>query len=160
MTAASLRDVARWAVVAGTFGIAGAYASAFGSTRLARAGEGLMAVALPVLLLGVLGLGALSRRSAPRAHRITLALAFAGLALWIALGFVLALGTSTPHVAARLVLGLPWPAALVLYGVGVVPLLVLPALFAWSHARTAAQPVAPTTVTDGASHPTAPDATR
>ncbi|HMS03336.1 MAG TPA: hypothetical protein PKE51_10195 [Gemmatimonadaceae bacterium] len=160
MTAASLRDAARWAVVAGTFGIAGAYASAFGSARVARAGEGLMAVALPVLLLGVMGLGALSRRSAPRAHRVTLAIAFVGLAVWIALGFVLALGASTPRPDVGRVLGLPWPAAVVLYGVGVVPLVVLPALFAWSHARTTTRSAERATDDGDAPRPFVKDGTR
>lgn len=140
MTATSPRDVARWAVVAGTLGVAGAYASAFAPAPIARGGHVLMAIAIPVLLVGVLALGALpagpvSPGSARRERR--LALAFVALALWLAGGFVLALRAAPPASGSALVAGLPWPAAIVLHGVGLVPLVLLPVLFAWHHAPAA-----------------------
>lgn len=140
MTATSPRDVARWAVVAGTLGVAGAYASAFAPARIARGGHVLMAIAVPVLLVGVLALGALparraSRGPARRERRLTLA--FVALALWLAVGFVLALRAAPTVSGSALVAGLPWPAAIILYGVGLVPLVLLPVLFAWHHAPAA-----------------------
>lgn len=127
------RDVARWAVVLGTVGVALAYVSAFAPAPVARVGHTLMAIATPIVLVGVLGLGALDAQTRAAKIRRTLSWAFVLLALWLALGFALAVGSTAPTVTQGRIAGLPWAAALVLYGLGAVPAVVLPVLYAWAH---------------------------
>jgi hypothetical protein len=127
------RDVARWAVVLGTVGVAVAYASAFAPPLVARRGETLMAIATPTLLVGVLGLGAFDARSMRARTRRVLSWAFVGLALWLALGFAVAVASGPPAAGGARVAGLPWAAALVLYGLGAVPAVLLPVLYAWAY---------------------------
>lgn len=127
------RDVARWAVVLGTVGVALAYVSAFAPPLIARSGQTLMAIATPVLLVGVLGLGAFDGPTMRARPRRVLPWAFVGLAVWLALGFALAVSSGPSDAAGVRLLGLPWAAALVLYGLGAVPAVLLPVLYAWVY---------------------------
>jgi hypothetical protein len=119
------------ALVAGTAGIALAYASGFAPPSLAQGGPWLMAVCVPVVLVATMALGAAGRDGGLRG----LGVPFVGLTVWLAAGFLLALGLPVEPARAPLVFGLPVRAALVLYGVGAVPLVVLPFVYAWAADR-------------------------
>jgi hypothetical protein len=62
--------------------------------------------------------------------------AFVALVLWLALGFALAVASGAPRATDARIAGLPWAAALVLYGLGAVPAVLLPLLYAWAHTTT------------------------
>lgn len=79
-----------------------------------------------LLLFGFLDLGARRRAGRPAAVRLI----FAGTALWVALGFVGILGSTTPDLETPFVLGLPLPAAWMIWVLGIGPALFLP--IAWA----------------------------
>jgi hypothetical protein len=104
-----------------------AYASVFAGDAGARVGPWLMALGVSGLTASVMALGALRGRSSSRTLAPLLVAAFAVIFASLAAGLILA-----PALApgARLLFGLPLPAAIVVYGVGIVPLLVLPIVYA------------------------------
>jgi hypothetical protein len=104
-----------------------AYASAFRRGGAPSWGNWLLAFGLALLLAATLALGA--ARSGRRMGLLALSLAFTfvvllggfGLALWL---------PASERAGMPLLLGLPLRAAIVLYGIGTIPLLVLPLVFA------------------------------
>ena len=120
------RRVAFASIVCGAVGIALAYASAFAPPAIAWVGPWLMAVSLPVCLIAMMTFGAVrDGRSVG-----TLALPIAFVFLLVTGGFLVALALPPDDPAAALWLGLPHRAAVILYGVGVLPLFVLPVAYA------------------------------
>lgn len=120
------RSIALAGIVLGTIGIAMAYASAFFSPRVAAWGPYIMAVALPICMMGTMAFGAARRgRSLGRlAWPIGLVLVL------VTGGFLLALMLPAETASGTYWLGLPRRAAVILYGVGVLPLFVLPIAYA------------------------------
>ena len=121
------------ALAAATLVVAAAYAAALAG----RTGAGApawtgwaMAVAVPTALVAMMTLGAARRgRVAKR-----LLVAFVGVGLLLAAAFILALalpeGPGGGTLGEPLVLGLPRRAAVVVYGVGLLPVFVLPIVYA------------------------------
>lgn len=119
-------DAAFRALVLGVLGIALAYASAFLPAPIARVGPWLMALMVPLTLFAMLMLGAV-RNTRPLGR---LAWPFLVVFLLVAGGFVLALVLPAEGRTSPLVLGLPARAAVILIGVGIVPLFMLPLAYA------------------------------
>jgi hypothetical protein len=118
-------------MVVGAAGIAGAYASAFLPPDLARVGPWVMAVSLPLCMVAVMALGAIRQ-----GHRLG-ALAWP-LCLVLVLtsgGFLTALLLPPETAGSTLVFGLPARAAAIIYGVGLLPLFVLPIAYALTFDR-------------------------
>jgi hypothetical protein len=120
-------------LVLGVLAIALAYAAAFLPAPIPRAAPWLMAVGLPLLLLGLLLLGT-RRRGRKPSLPLLLGFAFTGVVLLG--GFGAALALPAEHAGSPLLLGLPRRAALLLYGIGVLPAFVLPLLYAQSFGTT------------------------
>lgn len=114
------------ALIVGVTGIAIAYASAFFPEPVARIGPWIMAVLMPITMFAMMVLGAVrsGRGMGP------LALPFALVFLLVAGGFVLALWLPPEAVDTPLWLGLPPRAAVILFGVGLLPLFMLPVVYA------------------------------
>jgi hypothetical protein len=115
-------------VVLGTLGIGAAYASAFFPHTLGKAGPYLMAVAVPVCLIATMVLGAARGSRALGALKWPILLVF----VLVGGGFLLALLLPADTVHGPYWLGLPRRAAVVLYGVGLLPLFVLPLAYAFT----------------------------
>lgn len=116
------------ACVVGTALIGVAYVLA--STRSAPIVEAwLMVLGVTVLAVGFLALGI--RRRGARRGVFRVALAFAAAACLTGFGIALWL-PADESATSRLVLGFPIRAALVLYVVGVLPLFILPAIYAFT----------------------------
>lgn len=124
--ATGVRSIALRAIVIGTVGIAIAYATAFGPPAVAGAGPWIMALSLPVTMVAMMTFGAV------RAGRKVgaLALPFTLVFLLVAGGFALALWLPPDTVDGIYWLGLPRRAAVIIYGVGLLPLFVLPFAYA------------------------------
>jgi hypothetical protein len=115
------------ALLAGTLAIAAAYASAFLPGDPPAWSGWAMGLGIPCCLLSVMVLGAV--RGGEPLGRLKYAFAFSGLVL-IA-GFALALGLPANEAAGvPLFGGLPLRAAVVLYGIGLLPIVVLPIAYA------------------------------
>ena len=129
-TAAPRGRAARGAVAllfVATLAIALAYAGAFAPDGAPAWSAWLMAVGVPLALVAVMTLGAARRGHVPR----PLLAAFALVAALLVGGFALALGLPSELGAAEpLLLGLPRRAAVVVYGIGLLPVLVLPVAYA------------------------------
>ena len=107
--------------------IAASYAAAFLPGGAPPAAAWGMALGVPAAIVAVMVLGAVRRDAS--LGRLAWPFAFVGLAL--ALGFGLALALPADEAAgARLYLGLPLRAAVVLYGIGLMPIAVLPVAYA------------------------------
>ncbi|HEU4699299.1 MAG TPA: hypothetical protein VFS40_08970 [Gemmatimonadales bacterium] len=106
--------------------IAGAYASAFLPGGTPAWAPWLCAAGVPVMLVATMVLGA------ARGGRLSgrLALAFLLVGLLLVAGFALALGLPAEAAGAPLRLGLPLRAAIVVYGIGLLPILILPVAYA------------------------------
>lgn len=113
------------ATVFATCCIALAYASAFVPGGV-RWGVWCMVLGLATMIVSLMVLGAMNRSGGVR--RLALPLAFTFVV--IVGGFAAALLLPNEGAAARLLLGLPVRAAVVLYGVGLLPLVVLPLAYA------------------------------
>ena len=121
-----LRAAALWGTAVGTLGIAVAYLSAFAPPPVAAWGPWLMAVALPVTMVAIMVLGV--ARDDRRLGRLAAPI---GVVLFlVAGGFLLALGLPADRADGPLWLGLPPRAAVILYGVGLLPLFILPVAYA------------------------------
>jgi len=113
-------------IVASCIGIGVVYASAFLPGGLPAWAPWLMIASISTLLVATFALGAVRNGSIGR-------LVFPFAAVWLVLvgGFGLALILPAETAAdPRLVLGLPLRTAIVLYGVGLVPLLFVPIAYA------------------------------
>jgi len=106
--------------------IALAYASAFLPGGAPKWGAWPMALGIPAALVAIMVLGA-----ARDGHVGKLAFPFAFSGLVLAGGFALALALpATEAAGAPLYLGLPLRAAVILYGIGLFPIVVLPIAYA------------------------------
>lgn len=121
------------ALAAATLAVGAAYATALAQ----RTGAGApgwtgwaMAVAVPTALVAMMTLGAARRGRVAR----RLLVAFVGVGLLLATAFALALalpeGAGGGTLGEPLLLGLPRRAAVVVYGVGLLPVFVLPIVYA------------------------------
>lgn len=124
-----MRRLARRATFGSTLCIALAYASAFFSGG-ARWGVWSMVVGLATMVVALMVLGASRGATAGDAgvRRLVLPLLFTFVV--IVGGFGAALLLPGEGADARIVLGLPLRAAIVLYGIGLLPMLVLPLVYA------------------------------
>lgn len=114
-------------VVASLVLVALAYAGVFAGGGTARLAPWLMALGANGAILSLMALGAVRGDALPRALAIT----FAGLWVVCAGAFVAALALPPAEGAGgALLLGLPVRTALVIYGVGVLPIFVLPFAYA------------------------------
>jgi hypothetical protein len=114
-------------LVVATCMIATAYASAFSPAGTPVWSAWLLATGVPLALVGAMVLGATRAGRLP----LRLGLAFALVGLMLAGGFILALALPGDLGAAEpLIFGLPRRAAIIIYGVGVLPVFVLPAAYA------------------------------
>ena len=107
--------------------IATGYAAAFSKNGTPTWAPWLLAVGIPIALGAIMILGAVrgSRGIGP------LKFPFAFVVLVLAIGFVAALGLpATEGPLSKLWLGLPTRAAIVIYGVGLLPIIVLPVAYA------------------------------
>ncbi|HEX2201648.1 MAG TPA: hypothetical protein VHG91_00045 [Longimicrobium sp.] len=119
------RRTALLAFLLGTLAIAAAYASAFLPGDPPRWSAWAMGTGTAVVMVAAMALGA------ARAGRIgRLKLPFAFVFVVLAGGFAAALALPPEAPGAALFLGLPLRAAIVLIGVGMLPLFVLPVAYA------------------------------
>jgi len=123
------RLVAVGALVLSTLMIALAYASALvGAPGPARWAPWVFAFAVPGAIVAIMVLGA-GRGRTGGVGRLIGPMTFVGLALSV--GFGLALGLpANEGLTPTLVLGLPLRAAIILYGIGLMPIVVLPVAYA------------------------------
>lgn len=106
--------------------IAAGYGSAFLSPSAAAVGPWLLAVFAPLAMFALMLLGAAPRRGGVQA----LLGPFVVVYVLVAGGLVLALRLPPDTVSSPLWLGLPRRAAVILFGVGLLPLFVLPIVYA------------------------------
>ncbi len=110
--------------------VAVAYGSAFGEGGAPRWAGWLLALAVPAALASTMVLGA-ARRGRVSGRLLA---AFGGVAVLLAVAFGLALGLPAGAgggaLGEPLLLGLPRRAAVVVYGVGLLPVFVLPVVYA------------------------------
>jgi len=121
------RRVALIALFTSIVAIAAGYAAAFGKAGTPMWAPWLLALGIPVALGAIMILGAVrgARGIGP------LKLPFAFVVLILAIGFCAALALpATEGPLSRLWLGLPARAAIVIYGVGLLPIIVLPVAYA------------------------------
>lgn len=123
------RTIAVTALVIATAMIAVAYGSAlFRADGPAPWAPWLFALGVPCAIVAIMVLGAARGRSGG-VGRLIFPMTFVGLALSI--GFGLALGLpANEGTTQTLVLGLPLRAAIILYGIGLMPIVVLPVAYA------------------------------
>ena len=106
--------------------IAVAYASAFGKTGTPAWSPWVVAVAIPVAIVAIMILGAARGEGIGK-----LKIPFVFVAVNLVVGFVAALALPASESAtSKLLLGLPLRAAIVIYGVGLLPIFVLPVAYA------------------------------
>ena len=125
------RDVTRTGacivLVVAILSIAIAYASAFGEQGAPPWAPWLLALGIPSALGAIMVLGAARGTRGIGALKAPILLVF----VMLASGFCLALALSpTESANARLFLGLPLRAAIIVYGTGILPTLILPVVYA------------------------------
>ena len=121
------RRVARYALVGALIGIAVAYAAAFSPNGVPRWAPWLLAVGIPVTIGAIMILGATRGQKGIGSLKIP----FAFVVVTLALGFCAALLLpASENAASTLWLGLPARAAIVIYGIGLFPTIVLPIAYA------------------------------
>jgi hypothetical protein len=121
------KTVARLVITAATCAIAVAYASAFMPRGAPVWSPWLLALGIPSALGGIMVLGAARERGGVG----PLAIPFAFVIVTLAVGFCLALGLpANEGPDSVLWLGLPVRAAIVIYGIGLMPVVVLPVAYA------------------------------
>lgn len=121
------KRVARLAIILSTCAIAVGYASAFSRGGTPSWAPWLLAFGIPGALGGVMVLGAARERGGVG----PLALPFAFVIITLTVGFCLALGLpANEGPGSTLWLGLPLRAAVVVYGIGLMPVVVLPVAYA------------------------------
>ena len=127
------RTIALGVLVLSTLMIAAAYASALmGSPGPAPWAPWMFALGVPGAIVGVMVMGAGRGRNGG-VGRLIVPMLFVGLALTS--GFGLALGLpANEGASSTLVLGLPLRAAIIMYGIGLMPIVVLPVAYALTFA--------------------------
>ena len=121
------RRAALIALFAAILAIAVGYASAFSKSGAPIWGAWLLALGIPIALGAIMILGAV--RGEQGIGRLKFPFAFVILVLMIGFGTALAF-PATEGPLSRLWLGLPLRAAIVIYGVGLLPIIVLPVAYA------------------------------
>jgi len=121
------RRAALIALFTAILAIAAGYASAFSKTGAPVWGAWLLAFGIPVALGAIMILGAVRGEQGVRSLKFPFV--FVILVLIIGFGAALAL-PATEGPLSRLWLGLPLRAAIVIYGVGLLPIIVLPVAYA------------------------------
>src|SRR3954466_8609185 len=121
------RRVSLAALFISIFAIAIGYAAAFENSGTPSWAPWLLALGIPVALGAIMILGAV--RGARGIGPLKFPFAFVILILAIGFGAALAI-PATESIASRLWLGLPARAAIVIYGVGLLPIIVLPVAYA------------------------------
>lgn len=121
--------IALCVLIGSTLMIAAAYASALtGSAGPAPWAPWMFALGVPGAVVGIMVMGA-GRGRTGGVGRLIVPMMFVGLALTS--GFGLALGLPANEGAtSALVLGLPLRAAIIMYGIGLMPIVVLPVAYA------------------------------
>ena len=118
---------ARLTLTVATCAMAVGYASAFSAGGTPAWAPWLLAFGIPGALGGIMVLGAARHRKGVG----SLALPFAFVIITLTVGFCLALGLpANEGPDSTLWLGLPLRAAVVVYGIGLVPVVVLPVAYA------------------------------
>ena len=124
-----------WSVVVATVLVAAAYASAFLPAGAPAWSSWAFVVGTATMMTGMMALGATSGgrgRGDERGPGVMAWVAIAFTFVVLVACFALAIVHPVPAAGDRLWLGLPAGAAAVLYGVGLLPLLVLPLAYAFS----------------------------
>jgi len=121
------RRVSLFALFLSIVAIATGYAAAFSKAGTPAWAPWLLALGIPVALGAIMILGAV--RGASGIGRLKFPFAFVILILVIGFGAALAL-PATESPLSRLWLGLPARAAIVIYGIGLLPIIVLPVAYA------------------------------
>lgn len=123
----STKRIARLVVTVATCAIAIAYGSAFMPKGAPVWAAWLLALGIPSALGGIMVLGAARERGGVG----RLAIPFALVIVTLTVGFCLALGLpANEGPGSSLFLGLPLRAAIVIYGIGLMPIVVLPVAYA------------------------------
>lgn len=121
------KRIARLVIILATCAIAIAYGSAFMPKGAPVWAPWLLALGIPSALGGVMMLGAVRERGGMG----RLAIPFAIAIVTLTVGFCLALGLpANEGPGSSLLLGLPLRAAIVIYGIGLMPIIVLPVAYA------------------------------
>lgn len=121
------KRIARLALTWASIAIAAGYASAFKDGGAPSWAPWLLAFGIPIALVSVMVMGAARDRGGVK----KLALPFAFVGILLTVGFCLALGLPANESAeSSLIFGLPLRAAIVIYGVGLIPIVVLPVAYA------------------------------
>lgn len=121
------RRAARIALIVAVGAIALGYASAFRRTGPPIWAPWLLALGIPLALGAIMILGATKGRAGVGSLKIP----FAFVILTLAVGFSAALAMpATESALSRLWLGLPARAAVIIYGIGLLPIVVLPVAYA------------------------------
>lgn len=121
------KRVARFGLTVASIAIAAGYASAFKSGGAPVWAAWLLAFGIPAALVSVMVMGAAREKGGIKGLMIP----FAFLGILLTLGFCLALGLPANESAqSTLYLGLPLRAAIIIYGVGLIPIVVLPVAYA------------------------------
>jgi hypothetical protein len=121
------KRIARLVITLATCAIAVAYGSAFMPNGAPVWAPWLLALGIPGALGGVMVLGAARERGGVG----RLAIPFAFVIVTLTVGFCLALGLpANEGPDSTLFLGLPLRAAIVVYGIGLMPIVVLPVAYA------------------------------
>lgn len=128
-----MRRIALLTIFVSMLAIALGYASAFLPNGTPRAAAFVFAIATAALMVAVLVLGAARKGGAGLGH---LRWVFLFCFVVLAGGFSLALLAPAVTPDARLFIGLPQGAAIILYIVGILPLLVLPIAYALTFDKT------------------------
>jgi hypothetical protein len=124
--APATRRLALGVIVASTLAIGIAYASAFAAAGAPRWGGWLFAAGTTGAVIATIALGAI--RSGRGMGRLVVP--FALMTLMLAAGFAAMFALPDPGATEPLLLGLPLRAAILLYGIGLLPTLVLPVAYA------------------------------
>jgi hypothetical protein len=121
------REAGRIVLVLSILAIAAGYASAFAPGGTPKWGPWMLAIGIPAALGAIMVLGA--TRGSKGIGKLKLPFLFVFVVL--ASGFCLALGLPiTEAKGATLLFGLPIRAAIVIYGIGLLPIVVLPVAYA------------------------------
>lgn len=126
-TESEIRSRARYGLIAGTSLIAAGYASAFLDGGPPRWAAWTLVLGIPLSIVAILALGAVKKNRGLGKLAIPFALVF----LLLVGGFSLSLGLGgNDSIHSKLWLGLPLRAAIIIYGIGLIPIVVLPIAYA------------------------------
>lgn len=121
------KQLALGGIFAGTLAIAGGYAGAFIPGGAPAWAAWMLAMGIPLSIGGIILLGAARGRKGVGSLWMPIAFVI----LTLAVGFGLALGLPANESAtSALFLGLPARAAIIIYGIGIFPAIVLPVAYA------------------------------